>query len=296
MWLLFLFFLLTKTTPAYSFEIYDSGDVSVSASIGENEVTIFGYTSPLSQVELSGINIYSKDYSDDTGYFEFNKLVLPKNPSELCFQSQDHHNRSSSLLCLPPPPATNYHTDIGPIILPPTISIDKSDIDPHSTVISSGQSIPNSKIILYFYKTNNQAKSFPKSISAYSLPEIETQSDDNGFYSINLPTAYSSDYRLYSSVNYQNSFSPKSNTLLYLMPSLFWLFIQKNIYLIFLFSLFIFSLLLFFTLLYLNSRPLALFKPSLFPLALRSSYPAIKKQHYPSLYPDKLARNSKIPR
>ena len=118
--LLFLFLLSPFQTQA----LERSESVLVSASIGENEVTIFGYTSPNSKVELTGINIYSLDYSDNTGYFEFNKLVLPKNPPELCLQSKDDSNRSSSLVCVPPPPATNYHTDIGPIVLPPTISLE----------------------------------------------------------------------------------------------------------------------------------------------------------------------------
>ena len=117
MWFFLLLFFLISPFQIQALE--QSNSVNISASIGENEVTIFGYTSPNSKVELTGIDIYSLDYSDNSGYFEFNKLVLPKNPSELCLQSKDDSNRSSSLVCVPPPPATNYHTDIGPIILPP---------------------------------------------------------------------------------------------------------------------------------------------------------------------------------
>jgi len=291
--LLFLFLLCPF--PSQAFEISDSSSVSGSGSIGENEVTIFGYTSPNSKVELTGIDIYSLDYSDNSGYFEFNKLVLPKNPSELCLQSKDDSNRSSSLVCVPPPPATNYHTDIGPIILPPTVSLEQDDINPNSTVISSGQSIPKSIVTVYFYKVNDTAQSFPKTVSAYSLPKVETTTDENGNYSINLPTAYSSDYRLYTSVKYSDSFSPKSNTLLYVMPSLFWIYLSQHAYLVVLLPIFIFSLLLFFLLLFLNSSKIHNLRSKIkFLPALRTSYPAIRTQHSPIIYPDHLPRNFKI--
>jgi len=290
--LLFLFLLSPFQVQAQTFT--DSPSVSVSASIGENEVSIFGYTSPNSKVELTGINIYSLDYSDDTGYFEFNSLVLPRNSSELCLQSKDDSNRSSSLICIPPPPSTNYHTDIGTIVLPPTVSLEQDNINPNSTVISSGQSIPKSIVTVYFYKVDDSAQSFPKSALAYSLPKIETTTDKNGNYSINLPTAYSSNYRLYTSVTYDDSFSPKSNTLLYTMPSLFWLFLQQHAYLMFLLPVFIFSLLLFFFLLFLSSSATYNLRPKHFLPVLRNSYPAIKTQYFPVLYPDHLPRNPKI--
>ena len=292
---MFILFLLLLLLPKPIYALTDNADVVISASIGENEVTIYGYTSPNSKVELTGINIYSLDFSDDVGYFEFNKLVLPKNPSELCLQSKDNSSLSSSLVCIPPPPDTNYHTDIGPIILPPTISLGTDNINPNSTVISSGQSIPKSTITVYFYKVNDSAQSFPKTALAYSLPKVETTTDENGNYNINLPTAYSSDYRLYTSVKYNDSFSPKSNTLLYSMPSLFWLFLQQHAYLMVLLPIFIFTLLLFFFFLFLNSKFVHHISKLKFLPALRSSFPAIRTQKFPVIYPDHLSRTSKIP-
>lgn len=292
--LLILFLLSPLPTQAQI--LTDFSTVSVSGSVGVNEVTIYGYTSPNSRVELTSANVYSLDYSDDSGYYEFTKTILPKNySSELCLQSKDNSGRSSSLICVPSPPNTNYHTDIGPIVLPPTVSLEQSNINPNSTVTSSGQTIPKSTVTVYFYKVNDSAQSFPKSVLAYSLPKIETTTDENGNYSINLPTAYSSNYRLYTSVKYNDNFSPKSNTLLYTMPSLFWLFLQQHAYLIVLLPIFIFSLLLFFILLFLNSQTFYRFKQSLYPLVIRNFYPAIKTQNFPLLYPEHLPRQPKIP-
>ncbi len=290
-----ILFLLLLLLPKPIYALTDNADVVISASIGENQVTIFGYTSPNSKVELTGINIYAPSFSDDTGYFEFNKLVLPKNPPELCLQSKDNSNLSSSLVCVPPPPATNYHTDIGPIILPPTISLGTDNINPNSTVISSGQSIPKSTVTVYFYKVNDSGQSFPKTVKAYSLPQVETTTDENGNYNINLPTAYSSDYRLYTSVKYNDNFSPKSNTLLYSMPSLFWLFLKQHFYLAILLPIFIFTLILFFFFLFLSSPTIYHLQPKRYLPALRSSFPAIRTQQSPVIYPDCLSRISRIP-
>ncbi len=301
--LLFLLLLLPKTTYALT----KTADIKVSASIGENEVTIFGQSSPNSKIELTGINTYSLTFSKDDGYFEFNKIILPRNLSELCLQSKDTNNRSTTPVCIPPPPATNYHTDIGPILMPPTVSLEQDKINPNSTVISSGQSIPNSIITIFFYKENDKAKSFPKSVFAYSLPPLKTNTDSQGNYSLNLPTSYSSNYRLYTSVQYNDSSSPKSNTLLYLMPSLFWLFLQKHSYLIILLSVFILSLILFFLLLFLNSRTYEKILNIRFLPAIRNSYlslistkslalyPTIKTEHSPVIYPETLNRKFKIP-
>lgn len=291
--LLLLFFLFP--IPTHAFGIADSNSTSVSAAVGENEITLSGYTSPNSKVELTGINIYSLTFSDQDGYFEFTQIILPKNPSDLCLQSKDNSSRSSTPLCVPPPPATNYHTDIGPIVLPPTISLEQDKINPNSTVISSGQSIPNSTVTVFFYKVNDSAKSFPKSVLAYSLPPLETTTDKDGNYNLNLPTAYSSNYRLYTSVKYNGSDSPKSNTLLYTMPSLFWLFLYQYPSLAIIIFCFLFTLLLFFILLFLNSHTYHRIAQIRFLPALRTSYPAIRTQHFPHVYPDVLPRNSKIP-
>lgn len=293
MLLLFLFLLLLPKS-VYAVEIPKS--IIISASVGENEVTIFGQSSPNAKIELTGINIYSLTFSDKDGSFKFDKIILPKNPSELCLQSKDTNNRSTTPICIPPPPSTNYHTDIGPILLPPTVSLEQDKINPNSTVISSGQSIPNSPVTIFFYKVDDKAKSFPKSVFAYSLPPLKTTSDNDGNYSLNLPTAYSSNYRLYTSVQYNDSFSPKSNTLLYLMPSFLNLWLQQHPYLAILLFIFILTLLLLFLLLFLKSKTYRKISNIRFLPAIRSFYPAIKTETFPAIYPEILNRHFNIPK
>lgn len=246
--ILFLLFWTQASTPkaslAFTYTVRPSA-VTVSASIGENEITVYGYTSPFSKVEMESVNVYSQTYSDETGYFIFLKTLLPKLPSELCFRSTDDSFRQSVPVCIPPPPETNYHTETGPILLSPTLTIDTAKIKPNSTALASGQAIPDSEIEIEFFKVTNSALSFPKEVQAYSLPSLSTKTDTAGNYEFSLPTAYSSNYRLYTSVKYLGSNSPKSNTLLYTLPSLWWFYWQQYYFFIVLIPVFLLTLAIF---------------------------------------------------
>jgi len=276
MW--FVILILFLFSPFQTQALEKSESVNISASISDTRVTIFGYTSPLSKVELTGINIYAATYSDNTGYFIFDKTILPKNPSEICLQSIDNEYRTTSPVCVPQPPATNYDTDIGPILLSPTLSLDKDIINPNSTVISSGQAIPNSPVSVYFYQVNDSADIFVKDAQAFSLPALTTITDKNGYFSFNLPTSYSSNYRLYATTEFDQNLSPKSNTLLYKLPSIWWLFWQQNKYLVFILPIFIVSLILFVLLLFFYFQPHHLIIKRYLP-AIRNWYPALTPTH-----------------
>lgn len=234
-------FLLRQPTKAT--DISQTNNVHVSAAIEDSRVTIYGFTSPNSKVELSNPKIYSQTYSRDNGYFEFNRLILPKNPGELCLLAVDDSNRQTNPVCIPPPPPVNYLTDIGPIVLPPTITIDSDKVKVDSTTAASGQSIPLSTVNIYIYQEESKPVLAPKPVQAFGLPIFSTTTDKDGNYSLSIPTIYSSSYRLFSTVNFITSPSPKSNTIFYQLPQSFNLFI---IIPIFVFSLLLFMYLLFF--------------------------------------------------
>lgn len=271
MWFLFLLFFLIPHS-IFAVEYNATASTIITASVGENRVTIYGYTSPNSKVELSNSQVYSQTYSDNSGYFLFDKTLLPKeNISDLCLISTDNNSRQTTPVCFPSPPKTNYHTDIGPILLPPTISLEESDINPNSTVLTSGQAIPNSQVSLSFYKVNDSGQSFIKSAYAYSLPSVSVTTDNFGNFNLTLPTAYASNYRLYATTKFNHDYSPKSNTLLYTLPSLFYLFFQQYPFLKYLIPLLILTLIIFFYLLHLQ-KP----KPNRFLPVIRQLVPAIR--------------------
>ncbi len=121
------------------------------------------------------------------------------------------------MLCLPPPPATNTLTNIGPIVLAPTLSQDKNS----QTLITSGQSVPNSTVNIQIFQVENKPQLI-KPVEAFSLPQFSTTTDQNGNFSLNLPTQYSSEYRYYATVITPKSLaSAKSNILWYQNPGQF---------------------------------------------------------------------------
>ncbi len=227
--LLFAYFFLASPSLALD----SSSPVSVSAFIGQGMVTIFGYTSPLSKVELTSFNVLAYTQSQLDGYFEFNQAILPNHPSDLCLRSIDSNNLSTKPICLPPPPDINFHTDMGPVILPPTLALDSSSPQAYQSISLSGQSIPDSVVQLNFYQKDDSPALLPKSALALAIPKLTLSTDSKGNWSTNLPTAYSTSYRFYASVLYQDSPSPLSNSLLYQLPSLWYFFWLRNSFYIF---------------------------------------------------------------
>lgn len=129
--------------------------------------------------------------------------------------SIDESNRPSPILCLPPPPPINTFTNIGPIVLAPTLSQDKSSTD----LVTSGQSVPNSTVSIQLFQVENKP-SLIKKVQAFSLPKFTTSSDQNGNFNFNLPTQYSSEYRYYATVVTKDMLaSAKSNILWYQNPT-----------------------------------------------------------------------------
>ncbi len=236
--------LLLRWTPetVHAQVITITNGVAVSAGIDPTSLTIYGYTSPNNKVELTNPKIYDQTYSNDLGYFEFNHIIVPKLPGELCLVTTDTAKRQSVPTCIPPPPPTNYHTTIGPIILPPTISLDQNNLTPNQNISASGQSLPNTTLTIHLYQKNLGSPLFPVALAFY-LPQVTTQTDAHGNYSISLPSTYATSYRLFTTSMFQTDFvSPNSNTIYFTLPSFTTLIWQKYAFYIIMLPLLIVSL------------------------------------------------------
>ena len=192
--------------------------VKISAQIAETSITVFGYTCKKCKVEMSNPYIYASTYSDNKGYFIFDKTIIPKKFHDICIVSTDKHGVQSPPTCIASPPETKYHTDIGPILLAPTISLNKSKITPYHTIASQGQGIPNSTIKIHLFKNKDKANLIPKEVEAYSLPILTIQTNNEGDFNFNIPSVYQTNFRLFANSEYLDSSSPKSNTLIYHLP------------------------------------------------------------------------------
>ncbi len=255
----FLFYLISPCSSLAT-TLSQSRPVTVSASIGQLQVTIYGYTAPLSRVELVSPRVFAVTYSNQAGYYKFDRALLPNQTSDLCLTSIDDSNLRTIPTCIPPP--VHNLTNIGPILLAPTIALDSNQLKPHSTTTASGQTIPNSELQIYLFQDSSSAPLFPRQISALSLPKFSIRSNSQGHYNFTLPTNYSSLYRLYSSSLLGDQTSPKSNTLSYSLPPVWYLFWLQHRWLIISLPLYLLTLTIFFYLLSLNRRPLSRYLPS----------------------------------
>ncbi|MEK7597782.1 MAG: hypothetical protein AAB441_04020 [Patescibacteria group bacterium] len=121
--------------------------ITNSVSIGEFKFSLDGYTSPNALVTFEGMGIFDTTTADDKGYFQFNNRFSPFSKREACLSSRDQFGRLSSPVCLPPFPV-NYNISIGPVIMPPTVSLDKKDYFMGDQVMLSGQAVPSTDVKL----------------------------------------------------------------------------------------------------------------------------------------------------
>jgi hypothetical protein len=193
-----------------------SSEVDLSASVGENRFSLFGYTSPYGLVTFEGVGVFDQTYADKQGYFEFKNRFSPTSPREACLSVKDQFGRVSTPVCLPSF-SSQKNINVGPIIMPPTLSLNNpqagSDYYVGDEVILSGQTIPNSQVNLSVFAGEQKGLSLIKSAEAFSLPKFDSNSDAEGNFSVTLPSSAVKNYRLFAQTDYNNSQSPKSLTL-----------------------------------------------------------------------------------
>ena len=209
----------------------------VSATIGEHRFTLFGYTSPFAVVTFSGLGIFDQTTADENGYFIFKNRFSPFSPREACLTVQDQFGRLTSPLCLPPFPV-DYNVEIGPVIMPPTLSLNKNEYWVGDEVVLTGQSIPNSQIDLSFFPQKKLSPSiafFAKifsSVLAESPNQLQGYTDEKGNFSINLSLSQAQKIKLFTRVNFEEKSSPESRKLtVNILP--WWMIIFKIFGLIF---------------------------------------------------------------
>lgn len=210
--------------------------IETTVFIGSNRFTLYGYTSPNALVTLSGIGIYDQTYANNDGYFIFTNSFSPLSPNEPCLTAQDQLGRITMPVCLPKFPI-DYQVTIGPVIMPPTLSLDKDEYWVGDQVILSGQTIPNEKVNLSMFAESsgklidspsildrvikakkNKLNIFSfvlnlvptKSANAFSLPKVEINADQKGNFSLVLPSSSANQYRVFTQVNFRDNQSPKS--------------------------------------------------------------------------------------
>lgn len=182
-----------------------------SAYIGEFRFSLYGYTSPFAIVTFEGMGIFDQTTANDTGFFSFNNRFSPFSKREACLTAKDQLGRLSSPVCLPPFPV-DYNVSIGPVIMPPTVSLDKTNYFMGDHVMLSGQAVPNTDVKLSIFGDESKTSKLAliKPVEAFTFPQLTAKSDDKGNFSINLPSSTPNKFRLFGQTDFLKSVSSNS--------------------------------------------------------------------------------------
>jgi len=201
-----------KTTPSEA--------VLNSVYIGQYHFTLFGYTSPKALVTIDGQGIYDQTNADDEGYFKFDNRFSPYSPREACLSAKDQFGRITAPTCLPPFPV-KYNVNIGPVLIPPTISLNKDIYYMNDEIILSGQTVPDSDVNLSVFTKNSSLSSslsskifhltsIIKPVSAFTFPLLAAKSDKGGNFTLSLPSSNPENFRLFAQTGFDRSISAES--------------------------------------------------------------------------------------
>lgn len=205
------------STPSATQEpVYTFPPIVYTKYFRDNALIIYGYGPVNSKVTLKGFGVSEQTTSDSNGLFVFNKVYsLSLTYPELCIQSFDNENRVTQPSCIPALPNNSLiPLEVGPILLSPTVSLSESRVVEGREVILMGSTTPNTKVNIFFSKIDSLSfTNIVSEVNAYNLPIVVIESDSLGNFEIILPSAKSSDYRVFASSKYGEDMSAKSNTL-----------------------------------------------------------------------------------
>lgn len=173
-------------------------------------VTLFGYTSPLATVSMSATNDLGYVRADSTGYFKFDTIQIPLTTSELCLYAEDRFLRISQPTCIPFFKSYVRFT-IGPILLSPTVTLNKSELEIDEKVVISGSTSQRAKVDLLFFQ---DSVTWHKKTKIPKKPlRLSAVSDELGNFSLAFSSNVPTEGRVIATSYTGNKSSAKSSSL-----------------------------------------------------------------------------------
>ncbi len=229
---LFITLLLLSTSSVAAAKSQSGAATEVKASIPSKvDIRIFGYTAPNSLVQAESIRVFAQVSSDKSGYYIIDPLPVSTQAKEICLTTIDSEKRSGFPVCISMPDITKA-TEIGPVLLSPTLSLSSNSFIQSSKQQSSafGKSLADAQLEISFFENSALSLTgiFIPTVEAKTIAKITTKTDETGSYSINLPAEKVATYRLFARAFYENAPTPNSQILGYSVISYtnYWL---KNI-------------------------------------------------------------------
>lgn len=165
---------VTATTESGSGGTAIVASPQIVVKSGSGSINFLGKSYPNSQVTLlKDGQLALVATADNNGNFQIYLPEVSFGSYIFVLYSEDDKGNRSNLISLPVEIRDNATTNINGIFIPPTIVINKSEIKIGDDLIISGQSLPNSNIIITIGLKN----------------EIFVSADANGFYSYTFNTS-----------------------------------------------------------------------------------------------------------
>ena len=180
-------------------------------------LSIYGYGPAEAEVSLVGIGVSERVVSQENGFFRFDSIYSYSHfYPELCLQAIDSEKRVTQPSCIPALPLdSSVPLEVGPILLSPTISLDKNNVVVGDTSLVTGFSIPDSEVNVFIAKDQGSSLSLVNTVNAYYIPTFVVQSKSDGSYEFSLPSSDATTYKLFASGRIGEDLTAKSTTLTY---------------------------------------------------------------------------------
>ncbi len=227
LYLITILTLLNVSSIPQVFAVNQSGrKTQVTATIPSRyNLRLFGYTAPSVIVQATGVRTFAQVSSDKDGYFLIDPLPVANEALEICVTTIDTERRTGFPFCLELPD-TEKPTEIGPILLSPTLSLSQGAIWQKQFAEASGQTIPNTTVEISFFETassisntkaffNTLSKILNPTAEAAGIPIISAKTDAKGNFSVNMPNYKPLTYRIFAKAYFENSPTLKSQTLIF---------------------------------------------------------------------------------
>ncbi len=188
-------------------------EVKVVARVGKRAINrLTGFSSPYSEITLSGQNLGRKTTADQKGFFAFYDIAIVEGLKEICLLAQDVNLLPSFPTCLPLP-ETDQNLQIENVLLSPTLSLESGQIAAGKTTKASGMTFPDSEVQVYLFTEQNWSIRLIKSVYAFGLPKYQIKSNQNGYFEFSLPASAPSKNGIFAVSASSIGSSSKSNTL-----------------------------------------------------------------------------------
>lgn len=170
-----------------------SSSESVDATIGSLKLSISGFIAPYASVVLTSDSIFlASTVADANGNFSFSDVVVNSGFSGYCFDAIDQRRLGESYTCFGSEPVTS-NTSITGIFLPPTLGVQREEIQLGNNAMFWGYSMPFATIILH--------------ISDGS--DLHVNTDKSGYYQTTVLLRNTGSYQISAEGIYNNQLSAK---------------------------------------------------------------------------------------